>query len=96
MSYTQNLIDHLQPLLTEEEFKKIQPLITGFAKARAVKREAEAKQQDPDLINFGKYKGRTAQQIHAVDADYISWLTRSDLGKRNPKLLATCLRLIYV
>ena len=96
MSYTQNLIDHLQPLLTEEEFKKIQPLITGFAKDRALKREAEVKTLDPDLINFGKYKGRTAQDVHATDADYIAWLTRSDLGKRNPKLLARCLRLIYV
>lgn len=96
MSYTNQLLGFLETKLTEAEFSKVSPLVLDFAKDRALKREQEAKTFDPNLINFGKYKGRTAQEIHAVDADYISWLTRSDLGKRNPKLLATCLRLIYV
>ena len=95
MSYTQLLIDHLSTQLTEEEHKKITPLILGFAKARAVKREEDAKHQSATDITFGKYKNKSIQEVFEIDPDYVQWLTRSDLGKKNPRLLATALSLTY-
>ena len=95
MSYTQQLIEHLSAELKTAEFKKVEPLILEFARQRAVAREEDAKRQSATDITFGKYRGKTIDEVFQLDPSYVQWLTRSDLGKRNPRLLATALALVY-
>ena len=95
MSYTQQLIASLETHLTSKEFNKVSTLIKAHAKQWGEQKEAEQKQADAHAINFGKYKGRTAEDTFAEDPEYIKWLTTTDLGKRNPRLLQTCLSLVY-
>ena len=96
MSYSTALTEFLEQNLTIEEHSKVAPLIKQFAQQRGKARELEQKQQSANDVTFGKYRGKTIQEVFAIDAPYVKWLaTGSDLGKRNPRLLATVLKLCY-
>jgi hypothetical protein len=96
MSYSTALTEFLQENLTTEEHTRVSTLIKQFAKSRAQERETEQKTLDANAITFGKHKGKTIQAVFAEEPTYVKWLaTGSDLGKRNPRLLSTVLKLCY-
>ena len=95
MSYTKQLLDSLKANLKGSEYKKVEALIQAHATQWAEQQELDRKTADANAINFGKFKGKTAQEVFDEDPEYIKWLTTTDLGKRNPRLLQTCLGLVY-
>ena len=94
-SYTQHLLQSLKTSIKASEYKKIEALILAHAKQWSEQQELDRKTADANAINFGKYKGRTAQEVFEEDPDYIKWLCQTELGKKNPRLLQTCLSLAY-
>jgi curved DNA-binding protein CbpA len=57
------------------------PLFTGSADGLATSAVPRPTRCTP-LIDFGRYRGLTVEQVGAVDPDYLEWLSRHSSGVR--------------
>jgi uncharacterized protein (DUF3820 family) len=92
-SYTDRLIDYVQSSGVSPDIVSASvALIKSFRQQVAEEyknRQPEKKvETDPNKINYGKYNGRTVQEVVVFDKPYLLWLTRQTFMLKNPEHLA--------
>lgn len=90
-SYTDRLIEHIQNSgVSSDIINASVALIKAFRLqvAEVYKaKQPERKTEDPNMITYGKYNGRTVQEVAVFDKPYLVWLARQSFMTKNPEHL---------
>ena len=90
-SYTDRLIEYIQTSGVSSDIANASiALIKSFRQqvAEDYKNRTEQKQeQNPNKITYGKYNGRTLQDIALIDKPYLVWVSRQSFITKNPEHL---------
>jgi len=98
-SYTDRLIDYVQnsgvsPDISSASIALIKAFRLQVAEEYKNRQPEKKVETDPNKINYGKYNGRTVQEVAVFDKPYLLWLTRQSFMTKNPEHLAVIKALI--
>lgn len=77
-------LDHYAPGRQEEPERQLENSMEDLARVSTTRRNIDFagrlvyNEQDEEVINFGKYKGRLAKDVLPYDPGYVSWVLQGD------------------
>lgn len=87
-TYTDNLIAFIENSDVSHDLKAASVALIKTYRSRCAEeykanRSSEEKNVDPNIIQNGKYKGRTVQETLVYDRPYVVWLSNQPFVKKN-------------
>lgn len=87
-TYTDNLIAFIENSEVSPDLKAASVALIKTYRSRCAEeykasKSSDEKKVDPNIIQNGKYKGRTVQETLVYDRPYVVWLSNQPFVKKN-------------
>lgn len=87
ISYTDQLLEKLAAGLTQTEYLKASRIIEEFKAEKKATYEKEEKEKDRSILWYGKYKGKSIEDVKQFDIKYLEWISRQTFIQKSPQHL---------